>query len=362
MVKAGGPCQGPGKLPNTVCGETEISDSCSWRVGCKFKPEYQGKACCTKRPCRIYLGVIQDPKAVASQPAATATATAAPPTAPPAAPPVAPTPPTLLLLPPPLFSPNPLQPSPLARPLIAAAAAPIAAAPVAAQSHVGMPMTELLETMQKYPKLKPIVHDITQRNDLSPALKMQAIQNAVRGEAPPPPPPPPPPWLGDATLHLGLPYGLIKPPIPPPILLPSTAATVAATIAGVPPASATSAAAVAAVLSPAVCSEVDMDSQYRFVYDDEDPGNDLFMELTELLDSPNPSLPAARESLRVAHEKYVAQRRSNERRWKGTLEHIEKLRQRCVTAETQVKCQAIRLGGPAALQSINWPAALQLIR
>ena len=54
-------------------------------------------------------------------------------------------------------------------------------------------MTELLETIQKYPKLKPIVHDITQRNDLSPALKMQAIQNAVRGEAPPPPPPPPPP-------------------------------------------------------------------------------------------------------------------------------------------------------------------------
>ena len=93
MVKAGGPCQGPGKLPNTVCGETEISDSCSWRVGGKFKPEYQGNACCTKRPCRIYLGVIQDPKAVASQPAATATATAAPPTAPPAAPPVASTPP-----------------------------------------------------------------------------------------------------------------------------------------------------------------------------------------------------------------------------------------------------------------------------
>ena len=92
-----------------------------------------------------------------------------------------------------------------------------------------------------------------------------------------------------------------------------------------------------------------MDSQYHFVYDDEDPGdpwpgNDLFAELTELLDSPNPSLPAVRESLRVAHEKYVAQRRSNERSWEGTWQHIEKLRQRCVTAETQVTCQAIRLG------------------
>ena len=183
MVKVGGPCQGPGQLPNTICGETEISDGSSWRRGGKYKPEHQGKPCCTKRPCRIYLGVIEDPKASESPAAAAVTATAGPP--------VAPTPPTPLLPAPPLLSPPPLQPSPSAQSHIAVAAAPVAAAPVAAESRVELPLRELLEEMQKYPKLKPIIRNILQRDDLSEALKLQAVQRVVRGEPPLPPPPPP---------------------------------------------------------------------------------------------------------------------------------------------------------------------------
>ena len=62
MVKPGGPCQGPGATEGTNCGVTEISDKSDWRKGGKFKPEHKGKACCTKNACRIFLGVIADPK------------------------------------------------------------------------------------------------------------------------------------------------------------------------------------------------------------------------------------------------------------------------------------------------------------
>ena len=62
MVKPGGPCQGPGATEGTICGVTEISDKSDWRKGGKFKPEHKGKACCTKNACRIFLGVIADPK------------------------------------------------------------------------------------------------------------------------------------------------------------------------------------------------------------------------------------------------------------------------------------------------------------
>ena len=113
MVKVGGPCQAQGELPNTICGATEISDKSSWRRGGKYKPEHQGKLCCTKRPCRIYLGVIEDPKAAESPAAAEETAIAGP-TA-------APTPPTPLLPAQQLLSPTPLQPSPLAQSHIAVA-------------------------------------------------------------------------------------------------------------------------------------------------------------------------------------------------------------------------------------------------
>ena len=60
MVKRGGPCQAPGAEKGSICGITEISDRCDWRKGGKFKPEHKGKACCTKRQCRIALGVIPD--------------------------------------------------------------------------------------------------------------------------------------------------------------------------------------------------------------------------------------------------------------------------------------------------------------
>ena len=78
MVKRGGPCQGPGENDGAICGVTEISGTCSWRRGGKFKPEHSGKACCPKRSCRIALGVIVDPDEPAES-------TTAPPTAPPAA-------------------------------------------------------------------------------------------------------------------------------------------------------------------------------------------------------------------------------------------------------------------------------------
>ena len=74
MGKLGGPCQGPGTVPGTVCGVTIITDSSSWRNGGKFKPEHKGKACCTKRTCRIYLGVIKDPSAAVPPAVATAPA------------------------------------------------------------------------------------------------------------------------------------------------------------------------------------------------------------------------------------------------------------------------------------------------
>ena len=86
MVKVGGPCQAQGELPNTICGATEISDKSSWRRGGKYKPEHQGKLCCTKRPCRIYLGVIEDPEAAESPAAAEETAIAGPTAAPTPAP------------------------------------------------------------------------------------------------------------------------------------------------------------------------------------------------------------------------------------------------------------------------------------
>jgi len=57
MVKLGGPCQGPGKEEGTLCGRTEIPDSASWRFG---KEEHAGKACCTKRKCRLHLKVIDE--------------------------------------------------------------------------------------------------------------------------------------------------------------------------------------------------------------------------------------------------------------------------------------------------------------
>ena len=60
MVKHGGPCQGPGQTDGTICGETEIGDKSSWRVGGRFKPEHRGKPCCTKTKCRKFLGVIED--------------------------------------------------------------------------------------------------------------------------------------------------------------------------------------------------------------------------------------------------------------------------------------------------------------
>ena len=63
MGKVGGPCQGPGVTEGTVCGATEIADTCDWRKGGKFKPEHVGKPCCTKRACRIFLGVIEVPNA-----------------------------------------------------------------------------------------------------------------------------------------------------------------------------------------------------------------------------------------------------------------------------------------------------------
>lgn len=70
MVKIGGPCQGPGPTEGSVCGITEIPDSCKWREG---KDEHRGKACCTKRQCGIYLKAIT-PKAAKPPPAATASA------------------------------------------------------------------------------------------------------------------------------------------------------------------------------------------------------------------------------------------------------------------------------------------------
>ena len=69
-------CQGPGGTEDSICGVTEISDKSDWRKGGKFKPEHAGKWCCTKRQCRITLGVIADPK-VAKQEAAPAPAPAA---------------------------------------------------------------------------------------------------------------------------------------------------------------------------------------------------------------------------------------------------------------------------------------------
>ena len=72
MVKLGGPCQGPGATDGIICGVTEIGDKSSWRRGGKFKPEHAGKACCTKKECRVHLGVIEDPRAAAPAPAAAA--------------------------------------------------------------------------------------------------------------------------------------------------------------------------------------------------------------------------------------------------------------------------------------------------
>ena len=62
MGKRGGPCQGPGEEVGSICGITEISTKCDWRMGGKFKPEHKGKACCTKNRCRIALGVAPDTK------------------------------------------------------------------------------------------------------------------------------------------------------------------------------------------------------------------------------------------------------------------------------------------------------------
>ena len=77
MVKVGGPCQGPGKRPGTICGVTEISDGSSWRNGGKHKPEHKGKPCCTKKACRVFLGVIPDKNAANDGAVATGTAAAA---------------------------------------------------------------------------------------------------------------------------------------------------------------------------------------------------------------------------------------------------------------------------------------------
>ena len=63
MVNRGGPYQGPGATPGTTCDISEISCKSTWRKGGKFKREHAGKLCCSKRRCRIFLGVIEDPNA-----------------------------------------------------------------------------------------------------------------------------------------------------------------------------------------------------------------------------------------------------------------------------------------------------------
>ena len=52
MGKKGGPCMGPGVAEGTICGITEIPDSCNWRRGTGV---HGGKACCTKRECEDFL-------------------------------------------------------------------------------------------------------------------------------------------------------------------------------------------------------------------------------------------------------------------------------------------------------------------
>ena len=76
MGKRGGPCQAPGKEEGSICGITEISDRCDWRKGGKFKPEHKGKACCTKNACRVFLGVIADPKIARAEAASASPASA----------------------------------------------------------------------------------------------------------------------------------------------------------------------------------------------------------------------------------------------------------------------------------------------
>ena len=70
MGKAGGPCQGPGRNGEPICGETEVPDTCDWRYG---KEEHAGKACCTRKGCREHLKVIKpkdslEPAAAADPP------------------------------------------------------------------------------------------------------------------------------------------------------------------------------------------------------------------------------------------------------------------------------------------------------
>ena len=141
-MRPGGPCQGPGSTAGTICGVTAILHSASWRKGGKYIPEHQGKACCPKRRCRIYLGVIEDTNSPAAAPQ------------PPPAEQVLPQPP-----PPPVpHPPPPPQPQP---------------------------------------------------------------------QPQPPPKPPPPPCLGDATLHVALPYGLTTPPSLLPSLPPTASSPTA---------------------------------------------------------------------------------------------------------------------------------------
>ena len=341
MGKAGGPCQGPGDLPNTICGATMITDKSSWRVGGKFKPEHAGKPCCTKRPCRIFLGVIEDTKAVAAAAADAALATAA---AAPSPPPPTPPPPHTVQPPPPQ-PPQPIIPAPTSFG-IPITVSPVAAAPVAAKTGARMSMKEMLERIERYPKLAAIIRQITERKDYSDAQKMAAVDAVMCGEQPPPRPPPPPPWLGDATLHLGLPYGLIPPPIPPPILPPSAAATAADTDTTSPPSAATdaTAATAATVQMPAAANATTVAlaelpsaaTANRLLEDDDSDGwrseddneEDIFSELAMLLTSTErPKLSVVTDTFQTARSRYEDEREAHEQTVKNLQTRIRILQE-----------------------------------
>ena len=58
MVKFGGPCEAPVDDNGTLCGVTQIPDSCTWGTG---KGIHAGKRCCTKKLHHIALGIIDVP-------------------------------------------------------------------------------------------------------------------------------------------------------------------------------------------------------------------------------------------------------------------------------------------------------------
>jgi hypothetical protein len=192
-----------------------------------------------------------------------------------------------------------------------------------------MSMTEVLDRIECYPKLKPIIQQITKRTDYSDAQKMAAIRAVVRGD---PPPPPPPPLLGDATLHLLLPYGLIAPPIPPP----SAAAAAAETHATSPPSAATDttgatndteqvpAAAAPASAANATTIPIELPSAAAasdLLEDDESDGwrsendneEDIFSELALLLTSTErPKLSIVSDKFQTARLRYEDEREAYE--------------------------------------------------